>query len=91
MYISTETRTDPSVGRSSGDRRSRPSRKRLEGKHGVIPRARRSYQEPIYRFAYGLIGDREESEDIVQETFLSAFNSLKRYDANRAKFLTWLF
>jgi len=36
-----------------------------------------------------MLGDPDEAEDAAQETFLRAYNGLKRYDAQRS-FSTWL-
>jgi len=49
------------------------------------------HQQPIFRFALGLLGNREEAEDITQEAFLAAFANLSGYDSSRAAFSTWLF
>jgi RNA polymerase sigma-70 factor (ECF subfamily) len=37
----------------------------------------------MYRLAYRLIGDRHEAEDVVQDTFRSAWDSRGRYDEGR--------
>ena len=49
------------------------------------------YQQPIFRFASGLLGNREEAEDVTQEAFLAGFANLSGYDSSRAAFSTWLF
>lgn len=49
------------------------------------------HQQSIFRFAFGLLGNREEAEDIAQEAFLAAFANLSTYDSSRALFSTWLF
>jgi RNA polymerase sigma-70 factor (ECF subfamily) len=49
------------------------------------------HQQPIFRFASGLVGNREEARDVAQETFLAAFANLSGYDSSRAAFSTWLF
>jgi RNA polymerase sigma-70 factor, ECF subfamily len=49
------------------------------------------HQQPIFRFALGLLGNREEAEDATQEAFLAAFANLSGYDSSRAAFSTWLF
>jgi RNA polymerase sigma-70 factor (ECF subfamily) len=49
------------------------------------------YQQSIFRFASGLLGDREEARDVTQEAFLAAFANLSGYDSTRAVFSTWLF
>ena len=49
------------------------------------------HQQSIFRFASGLLGNREEAEDVTQEAFLAAFANLSGYDSSRAAFSTWLF
>ena len=49
------------------------------------------HQQSIFRFASGLIGNREEAQDVTQEAFLAAFANLSGYDSSRAAFSTWLF
>jgi RNA polymerase sigma-70 factor (ECF subfamily) len=43
----------------------------------------RLHQEPIFRYAYLLIGDADEAEDIAQETFIRAYRALERFDTQR--------
>lgn len=42
------------------------------------------------RFAVRMLGNREDAEDAVQESFLRAYRSLARYEERQA-FRTWLF
>jgi RNA polymerase sigma-70 factor (ECF subfamily) len=49
------------------------------------------HQQSVFRFALGLLGNREEAEDVTQEAFLAAFANLAGYDSSRALFSTWLF
>jgi len=42
------------------------------------------------RFAIRMLGNREDAEDVTQETFLRAYRSLARYEERQA-FRTWLF
>ena len=49
------------------------------------------YQSPIFRFAFGLLGNHDEAQDVAQETFLKAFSNLASFDPSRAVFSTWLF
>lgn len=47
------------------------------------------YQDRIYNALYRLVGDREDALDLAQETFLKAFQSLRRFKGE-SKFSTWL-
>lgn len=47
------------------------------------------YREPIYRFIRASTGDAQESLDLTQDTFISAFSALDRYDPSRP-LLNWL-
>ena len=42
-----------------------------------------THQEAVFRFAYLLLGDPDDAEDIAQESFLRAWKYLKRFDATR--------
>jgi len=48
-----------------------------------------TYQRPVYNLCYRMLNNVEDAEDAAQETFLRAYNSMKRYDNNRP-FGTWL-
>ena len=43
----------------------------------------------LYRMAYRMIGDQHEAEDVVQDTFRSAWKSRGRYEAGRGQ-RAWL-
>jgi RNA polymerase sigma-70 factor (ECF subfamily) len=43
----------------------------------------RLHQEPIFRFAYLLLGDADEAQDVAQETFVRAFFGLDRFEDGR--------
>ena len=42
-----------------------------------------AYQQAVFRLAYLLLGDPDDAEDIAQETFLRAWNHLRRFDPTR--------
>jgi len=48
------------------------------------------YKDRIYHLGYRMLGNRQEAEDIVQETFLRVFRSIDRYDPSM-KFSTWIY
>jgi RNA polymerase sigma-70 factor (ECF subfamily) len=47
------------------------------------------YAKPIYNLCYRMLGNPQDAEDAAQESFLRAYRSLNRYDADR-KLITWL-
>jgi len=62
----------------------------VSGKASEYRRIVERYQRPVFRFAYNLLGDRHDAEDIAQDVFLAAFDNLTSYDWRRASMLTWL-
>jgi RNA polymerase sigma-70 factor (ECF subfamily) len=48
-----------------------------------------TYQRPVYNLCYRMLGDPDEAEDAAQETFMRAYEGIKRYDQQRS-FSTWL-
>src|SRR5579872_4591305 len=44
----------------------------------------------VFRLAYRMTGNEQDSEDVVQETFLRAYKQLHRWEA-RSSFGTWLY
>ncbi len=47
------------------------------------------YDRKIYNMAYRLLGNRADAEDILQETFLKAFENLTKFRGD-ASFYTWV-
>lgn len=47
------------------------------------------HKSGLYRFIRRYVGDNEDVYDLLQDSFLSAWFALKRYDSNRS-FSTWL-
>jgi len=48
-----------------------------------------AYQRPVFNLCYRMLGNAQDAEDAAQETFLRAYQHLKRYDNSRP-FSTWL-
>lgn len=48
------------------------------------------YERPVFSLIYRLVRDREQSEDLAQETFIKVLNAIDRYDATY-KFSSWIF
>ena len=50
-----------------------------------------AYAAGIYRLCYSLLLNREDAEDVAQESFVYAFKNLRRFDSQRSSFKTWLY
>jgi RNA polymerase sigma-70 factor (ECF subfamily) len=48
------------------------------------------YKDKIYHLGYRMLNQKQEAEDVVQETFLRVYMNLERYDENQ-KFSTWIY
>lgn len=48
------------------------------------------YSDRVYRLAAGLLGDEDEAEGVVQETFLRLFDRLDGFEG-RSSLATWLY
>ncbi len=48
------------------------------------------YEKKIYNLAYRIMGNKEDANDILQETFLEAFRKLSSFKG-KSKFSTWLY
>jgi RNA polymerase sigma factor (sigma-70 family) len=62
----------------------------LAGDQKAFLRLRLKYQESIFKLIGRIVHDREQVEDLTQETFIKAFVSLSRFNKEFA-FSTWLF
>ena len=66
----------------------------VEGLQAGDPAAYRRFVDlnsaNVYNLALKLLGDEQEAEDVLQETFLSAFRAIDRFEG-RSKLSTWLY
>jgi RNA polymerase sigma-70 factor (ECF subfamily) len=49
------------------------------------------YRDPIFRFAYRLLGSVEAAEDVAHDCFLSLIKDPRRFDATRASLRTYIY
>lgn len=61
-----------------------------EGNRGAFAELVEQYKNKIFHLAYRMLGNRQEAEDVVQDTFLRVYEHLASYDRSR-KFSTWLY
>ena len=65
-------------------------RKFFEGEEEAFGPIVRHWERKIYNLAWRMVGNREDAQDIVQETFLSVFKSIKSL-RDPGSFSTWLY
>ncbi len=62
----------------------------LDGQTALFRQLAGRYAGQVLRMVARLIPSPKEAEELTQDTLLSAFQSLSRYDARRASFQTWI-
>ncbi len=62
----------------------------LGGRSAAFQELVERYQKRLLNFVYRTIGDRERSEDLVQEVFIRVHRHLHRFDQSK-KFSTWIY
>ncbi len=50
-----------------------------------------AFSPAVLRLALGLLNDLADAEEVTQDTFIYALRNLRRFDAHRSAFTTWLF
>ena len=63
----------------------------LSGDQSAFARLYEHFSAGIYRLCYGLVLNKEDAEDVLQESFVYAFKNLRRYDSSKSAFKTWLY
>lgn len=51
----------------------------------------RRFSPAVMRLSLSLLDDLQDSEEVLQDTFVYALRNLRRYDPERSAFQTWLF
>lgn len=59
------------------------------GSHAAFETLINRHKAPLYRFTRRYVGQADDAYDVLQDTFITAWTALHRYDANRP-FLPWL-
>jgi RNA polymerase sigma-70 factor (ECF subfamily) len=65
-------------------------RRFLQGEEEAFSRIVRRWENKVYNLAWRMLGNREDAQDIVQETFLSVFRSIRKL-RDPHSFSTWLY
>jgi RNA polymerase sigma-70 factor (ECF subfamily) len=61
-----------------------------EGERDAFAELVNIYKGKLFHLAYRMLNNRQEAEDIVQDTFMRTYENLERYDAAH-KFSTWIY
>jgi RNA polymerase sigma-70 factor (ECF subfamily) len=62
----------------------------LAGDHAAFGHLVRQYQDRLFHTVYRLVDHPEDAQDVVQETFLNAYQSLNGFKGD-SLFFTWLY
>ena len=62
----------------------------LNGNFVAFERLVERYKLPLWNYVYGLIGNREDANDVVQQTLIQLYRSLPTLK-DRLRFRPWLF
>jgi RNA polymerase sigma-70 factor (ECF subfamily) len=62
----------------------------LKGRAAAFGELVRRYQDRLYHTVFRLLGNAEDAQDVVQESFLSAYQSLSTFKGG-SQFFTWLY
>jgi RNA polymerase sigma-70 factor (ECF subfamily) len=62
----------------------------LAGRKEAFGELVRRYQDRLYGIAYRFVDNAEDAQDVVQEAFLSAYQSLESFKG-QSQFFTWLY
>jgi RNA polymerase sigma-70 factor, ECF subfamily len=62
----------------------------LAGRTAAFGELVRRYQDRLYNTVFRLVGRAEDAQDVVQEAFLSAFQSLPNFKGD-SRFFTWIY
>jgi RNA polymerase sigma-70 factor (ECF subfamily) len=62
----------------------------LKGDESAFGELLERFRRPVFSLIYRMIGDREQAEDLAQESFVKAFNNLDSYNPSY-RFSSWLF
>ena len=63
----------------------------LSGEDSAYVALYNQYASMIYRLCYSLLQNREDAEEVLQDSFEYAFRRLAHYDASKSAFKTWLY
>ncbi|MCU0625804.1 MAG: sigma-70 family RNA polymerase sigma factor [Gemmatimonadaceae bacterium] len=61
----------------------------LDGREEAYRELIRRYERPVFSLIYRMVRDREQAEDLAQETFIKVLNNIEKYSPE-FKFSSWI-
>lgn len=49
------------------------------------------YHNEIFSFVFNMVGQYQDTEDLVQDIFIKTYQALSKYNSKKASFRTWLY
>lgn len=63
----------------------------LQGKVDHYAQLIDKYHNEIFSFVFNMVGQYQDTEDLVQEIFYKTYKALPKYDPDKASYRTWLY
>ena len=63
----------------------------LQGKTDHFGILMNKYHNEIFSFTFNMVGNYDDTEDLIQDIFIKVYNNLKKYNPQKASFRTWLY
>jgi len=63
----------------------------LNGKTDHFGQIMNKYHNEIFSFVFNMLGNYEDTEDLLQEIFIKVYNNLSKYKPDKSSFRTWLY
>jgi len=65
-------------------------RRSQEGDTNAFSELVKRYHQQIFHTVFGLVGDRDDADDVAQEAFLKAYQAISRFNGE-SRFYTWMY
>ncbi len=63
----------------------------LQGKTDHYGQLMERYHNEMFSFVFNMVGQYQDTEDLVQEIFFKTYENLSKYDPDKSAFRTWLY
>jgi RNA polymerase sigma-70 factor (ECF subfamily) len=74
---------------SQGNKEARLFQRMAQGDHSALDELYAMYANPLFSYAYKMLGDQEESEEVLQDTFVRLWKKAGKFQPDISKPFTW--